>query len=114
MNKARTLISQLNVNEMANLRPTDTGLPVFIWVDEMGEFRTVEHNLPRIKVAEDSPTNLVAVISIDNNPKLLDGKLEYKKLKKVIEWVILNHDILMKHWNGNISTKEMFSKLISM
>lgn len=35
---------------MANLYPKHTGLPVVIWVDNVGSDRHLEHNLPRVKV----------------------------------------------------------------
>ena len=35
---------------MANLYPKHTGLPVIIWVDNVGSARNVQHNVPRVKV----------------------------------------------------------------
>jgi len=100
--------------EMANLRPEDTGLSVFIWVDEMGGVRRTGHDVPRLKVAEENPCNFVATVSIDIKPKVLEGDLEYKEMRKVLKWVSLNHDLLLKHWKGEISTKQMFTQVISL
>ena len=101
---------KLTVNEMANLRPSDTGLPVFIWVDEMGGYRKTKHSIPRLKIAIDDPSNQVAVLSISPTPKVLEGDIK-SGLDEIKKWITLNHALLMKHWDGNISTAELFKKL---
>ena len=108
MNNAKNLLDMLN--EMANLRPSDTGLSVFIWVDEMGGYRNTEHNIPRLKIAVDNPSNQVAVVSISETPELLEGglKLGFNKIKK---WIILNYPELLEHWNGDISTAVLFKNI---
>ncbi len=111
MSKAKDFTESFNVLEMANLRPGDTGLPVFVWVDEMGGYRKVPHSSPRLKIAMSSPKNIVVTVSIDNNPELLDGTLEGKELALVKQWIILNYDILSKHWKGEFSTRELFKEM---
>ena len=111
MSKARDVI---NMYEMANLRPSDTGLPFFVWIDEMGGYRKAGHHIPRLKIAKGSPDTFVAVVSIASDPKLLEGELEGKETKKLKQWINQNLEILIAHWNGDISTVELGRKIVPM
>ena len=101
--------------EMANLDVDDTGIPnVVIYVSEE------EHSTgPRIKVAKHrgdmrSHRNSFSV-SISFNPKVVAGDytkiVDSKTLKRILAWVKLNEDILLKYWNRDVSTSKMIGKL---
>ena len=108
MSKSKDII---NMMEMANLRPRNTGLSFFVWVDEMGEYRKDKHSTPRIKLAKDTPKNVIASVSINKNATVLTGNVEAGELTSVKKWVSLNYDLLIKHWKGDIDTFELFKKL---
>lgn len=97
--------------EMANLRPKNTGLTCFVWVDEMGEYRKDKHSIPRIILAKDNPKNFIASVSIDKNPDVLSGNVKEVELTSIKEWINLNFDLLIKHWKGDIDTVELFKNL---
>lgn len=95
--------------EMSNLQPRDTGLPVYIWLDEMGKHRKNKHSKPRLKVASDNPKNYIATIIIEEEPSLANGQLDGQTFKQVSGWIKLNLSCLLQHWYGEISTKELYS-----
>jgi len=99
--------------EMANLRKDETNLPVNVWLDESGKDRPVKHNSPRIKVQinKRSSTNvrMMYPVSICDEPDFLispkgdkDFDLTTKDLQKIARWIILNKDLLLRHWNKEI------------
>lgn len=102
--------------EMANFQTSDSGLPYNIWLDSAGKQRLVEHDIPRLKI-EIEPKNLVP-FSVSKKPKCLlkhyDKHIKddgiSKKIKKVYKWIIKNYDILMMHWNGEISDFEAMKR----
>jgi len=107
MTKAKEILGIINIQEMSNLRPVSTGLPVFVWLDDMGVDRKNKHQSPRLKIAEQRADNFVATISIAENPEILAGDLDLDIFNKVKEWIILNYDILVKQWNGEIEIIDM-------
>lgn len=98
---------------MANLYPKHTGLPVVIWVDNVGSDRHLEHNLPRVKVQNvrggGKRSDDVFSASISRNPEVLAGenKLSKKDWKEVQEFISSNYKLLMDHWNGEIDEYEL-------
>lgn len=104
--------------EMANLRISDTGLPVNIWLDEAGVQRNVQHAAPRLKFQNNysekaDPNNLIP-ISISTHPQVLAGtvRIKNKDLNTIKTFIILNESLLKEHWNGDISTIKMYSQLL--
>lgn len=95
--------------EMANLKPEETGLPVIVYVSDKGNS---QHG-PRIKVQNDyssKVTNDWFSITIETNAKVPNSqshikiKVKDKDLVKVKQWISLNKDLLLKYWNGAITT----------
>lgn len=95
--------------EMTNLKPEETGLPVIIYVSDKGNS---QHG-PRIKVQNDyssKVTNDWFSVTIANDAKVPDSqshikiKVKAKDIDKVKQWVRLNRDLLLKYWNGTITT----------
>lgn len=100
--------------EMANIRQTITGLPMIIWVDEMGSDRRVKHNTPRLKFQNSYSTNReddLLSISISENPKVLtkNKKINIKSsdIEFLKKWISERYNLLMDHWNGNIDTDDL-------
>ena len=95
---------------MSNISKEDTGLPYDIWIDDSGKDRKVRYNSPRLKV--DLGNGKSVSIKIDERPVVLAGDKTFRKSKEVLDWVSDNSDILLKHWNKEMSTSELISALI--
>jgi len=97
--------------EMANLFPEDTGLPVTVWVSPRGRAR----HAARIKVCRGPGNRMVpsntAVVAIEPEPRLVEGKLQADYLRPVMQWAILNREALLAYWNGEIGTGALIHRL---
>jgi len=98
--------------EMSNFFPNDTGLEHVIWIStKTGR----EKHGPRIKVfGKDGEIH----ISISDEPEIKKqlGKINIKKraLNKIFDFIKLNKDVLLSHWNGKISSKGLSDKIKSI
>jgi hypothetical protein len=113
---AKRVAAKFQIEAMANLRPSTTGVEdAVIWVSA-GEFsgKELQHG-PRIKVVlgdkitTDGLANAVSV-KLTNPPKIL-GKLPSKISRQVVKFVNLNREVLLRHWNGELDSKEMLELL---
>jgi len=104
--------------EMANFQPEDSGLPYGLWFDDAGKSRQNKHDTPRVKVRVKSD-NLIPV-SIAEQPEILlkgtqltkaEKELKGKPKDEVFDYISANHGIMLKHWNGEISTATLFADL---
>ena len=101
--------------EMANIPKSDTHLPYDIWVDSSGRFRNNKHFEPRIKIHFDD--NLIPFLIDKDNSSIPDSvkqQLGFDKIAKqrLIElWVKNHYELLMKHWKGEISDRELLNQL---
>lgn len=104
------MIKILNENqffEMANVSKKDTGLPYNIWIDSAGASRNTKHNIPRIKV--DTGNDLIPV-SISRSPEILVNK-KIPKFLEIQNYIIKYYDVLMSHWNKEITDKQALNLL---
>ena len=86
---------------MSNISPKKSGLPCVIWLDDQGIKRKVQHHVPRVKI---NSSGYWISISISENPKILrqDANIPHsvmKDIKKGIEYVSRNYDLLLKYNN---------------
>lgn len=101
----------MNLWEMANLRPKDTGIDnCVIWISS-GE--AVKYG-PRIKVAKglkwDSKNN--ATIPLTGMPRVIgDVGITQDDFSKIVKWIGINKEALMQFWNSELSTKEILDLL---
>ena len=97
--------------ETANLFPEDTGLPVTVWVSPRGRAR----HAARIKVCRGPGNRMVpsntAVVAIEPETRLMEGRLQAEYLQPVAQWVALNRDALLVYWNGEIGTGALIHRL---
>lgn len=98
-----------NLYEMANVSKQDTGLPYDIWVDSAGKDRRVSHG-PRIKVAVNGKSRRMPEISISDNPELKAGR-PFEGMNVVIKWVQKYKDVLLKHYNKELTDKQLLNLL---
>jgi hypothetical protein len=107
------------VCEMSRFNKEDTGLPVHIWIDDVGFERNVSHNLPRLKFQKTKKDSFVRSelipMSIEKHPRILVKtklpELSSKDIEKIKKWIKLNHDDLIKLWNGTMSVKQFVPRM---
>ena len=100
--------------EMSNLSNKSTGLDRVIYIST----KAGAMHGPRVKVYNSSVGRSRSTsISISDNPKVVtfDGaKIGGRELKKIKEWITLNKEVLLKHWNseqGYQTSDEVIPKL---
>ena len=92
--------------EMAIVSKVDTGLQYDICIDSVGCTRLTKYG-PFIKVAVDGKNKYTMPrISISTNPILKSGK-DFSGRGEVIRWVTKYCEVLLKHYNHEISDKEV-------
>lgn len=95
--------------EMANLFPEDTGLPVTVWVSPRGR------HAARIKVCRAPGNRMVpsntAVLRLEPEPALVEGKLPRRYLEPVVRWASQNRAALLRYWKGEIGTGVLIGSL---
>lgn len=110
MKKKRIIRNGVPIYNMANIDKRELGLPVNIWIESSYLGRNNQHHLPRLKIQiepnnDNSQSNLVPVL-ISKEPKLLVNKklgITNRELNKIFEFIKNNYDVLMQHWNNEIS-----------
>jgi len=90
--------------EMANLFPKHTGLPFVVWISYKGG---AQHDV-RVKVSPGPKAIPSEMISVAIRPRVrvVDGKMDATDLAALTRWIELNHDVLLKYWEGEIDTKD--------
>lgn len=89
--------------EMTNLRPRRTGLTVCVYVSE----RNSSHG-PRIKFMNGYgyvSVNKLCTMTVSDSPEIISDQrivLSSKDIGEIKRWVILNKDLLISLWNGEI------------
>ena len=120
-NLVRNIVSRFQTKSflleaMSNLRPKNTGVEgVVIWISA-GEFAGTEaQHGPRIKVVlGDKATSdgLKKAVSVRlTKPPVVLGKLPGKVQKQVLEFVAKNLDVLLRHWAGDLDSKDTIDLL---
>lgn len=105
--ESKTMPSDLDLYEMANLYPKNTNLPMTIWVSPKGNNR---HDI-RIKVnmAHGSSMDIsnTAEVAIRPSPRIVSGHLSSDDRDKVFKWIALNRIALIHYWDGSIDTIDL-------
>ena len=100
------------LQEMANISKDKTGLSYDIWLDSVGKDRKVSHRKPRLKVRLDNKE--LIPVSIEREPKILVKGKEIPKFRQFKKFILLNYDILMKHWNLEIEDDDVLDLIKSI
>lgn len=93
--------------EMANLRKHESGLPYDIWLDSAGCKRNTPHNVMRINVSIDN--ELIPVIIASQRD--IRPQKHFKRENEIISWTSNNYDTLFKHWNSELSDRQVLNIL---
>jgi hypothetical protein len=91
--------------EMANLSPKRTGLPFVVWISPgAGAPQDV-----RVKVSKGPKVHPSGLISVAMRPNVHvagGGNMSAHDLALLRKWVELNHDVIVKYWDGEIEYTE--------
>jgi Domain of unknown function (DUF4160) len=98
--------------EMANLSPTLTGLPMIVWISERGRAR---HDA-RVKVSlvhgRRAGPDGTASVSVRSTVEIVAGpELDGRDMELVRQWVEINREAIIAHWNGDLLTDEVIARL---
>jgi hypothetical protein len=98
--------------EMANLYPEDTGLPFVVWISTK---TGVPHDV-RVKVSlgpKMRPSEMTSV-AIRPTVRVVKGEISGANLALLTKWINLNREVIMKYWEGDISTKNAIAAVRPM
>jgi len=106
-----------NLFEMSNIRKSESGLPVNIYVSSGGSVNK-KHG-PRIKIMSNTadkfdPYQTISIImkkDITADDVIGYARVPPETLKQVRNYVNLNYDTLLAYWLDEISTGEMIQRL---
>lgn len=83
---------------ITNVYPEDTGLPFVIYVSQQQGVHDV-----RVKIGSATrPLPIVASVSVRPGVELLTGTLSNSDLDLVRQWIDLNRDVIIAHWEGDM------------
>src|ERR1022692_274500 len=91
--------------EMANLSPKRTGLPFVVWISPKAG---APHDV-RVKVSKGPRVHSSELVSVAIRPDVhvvSGGKMTAHDLALLKKWVELNHDVIVKYWDGDIEYTE--------
>ena len=90
--------------EMANLSPKRTGLPFVVWISPKAG---APHDV-RVRVSRSPQAHASELISVAIRPDVhvVGGSLSARDVALLREWVELNHDVIIKYWDGDIEYTE--------
>lgn len=105
--------------EMSNHFKEETGLSRVVWSSvKSGN----EKHGPRIKVQKTEANKAIPdewfSVTISDEPTIINNskkiKINAKELKKIKQWVLLNKEVLLAHWNGETSSLQLANSLKSI
>jgi hypothetical protein len=111
---------QDELEEMAGLRKSDSGLPVNLWLDDSSYYKRAGH-WKRIKFQGDhgdkaNPGNMFTM-TISENPEVMpkssEGKIKLpaKELERVRKFVINNYTLLSRLADQEITAFDFFKQM---
>ena len=103
--------NETNLNEMSTIRPRYSGLDYDVWVDNAGNGRNVQHNLPRLKVNVNGDK---IPVSISDSPDVLaknKKKDNIPNFRGLVKWIKLNKSLLLKFWSRQIEFDDLLNGL---
>mgnify|MGYP006928560087 CR=1 FL=1 len=109
------------VGEMSRLSPQETGLPIWIYVDDTGSYMASGHsNSYRYKFQQDRSAKnpklwmpvQVPLMKIMSNDTLPKCNISQKDIDKVLVWGDLNKDLLLQLKDNKITGREFKNSMV--
>lgn len=105
--------------EMSNLRKSETGLPVNIWLDDSGRWRKTPHG-NRIKFQGDAGNRVnidnAGCMSIEDVPQIFeqpkDLRLNSKQIKAIQQFIRNNKELIEQLGRTEISILEFGRRMV--
>ncbi len=100
----------ITLNEMANLRSDETGLPFIVFVNAK---HGSKHDA-RVKVGfNNKASSITCSFSVRPNIELVSGKCKLKdrELNLLRAWIELNKQVIIDLWDENIDQDTFLSKI---
>jgi hypothetical protein len=93
---------------MSNVQPAESGLPFVVYISE----QQGQHDV-RVKVAAGPKAPpFVASVSLRPTIELVAGKLSNRDVALVRQWIELNKDVIIAHWEGRMpSSRDVLNAL---
>ena len=118
MTEEENIWENQHLQEMSKLSKRMSGLPVNLWLDDSGTWKSSKH-WKKIKFQRDrgdkSSTRNMIPMSIEDEPKILvqNPKLEITQaeIKEVREFVSINKDLLIKLSDQQLDIDEFIKKM---
>jgi hypothetical protein len=105
--------------EMSRYSAKNSGLPHDIWFNDLGTHRVFKTRVPWVKIFMNLTGNFISV-SIGKNPRILlkrkrkakaENELKGKTKEEMFGFISRNHELILQHWKGGITTVELFKRL---
>src|ERR1017187_1906458 len=114
--KAVEYLSELELLLMSNVRPKTSGVEgTVIWISAGELSGTESQHGPRIKVVIGDSINaegLRDAVSVRlTTPPVVLGSLPSRVQRDVVQFVEKNRAVLLRHWNGELDSKEALDLL---
>jgi hypothetical protein len=96
---------------MANLYPDTNGMTMTVWVSPRGNPR---HDVRvNVNMTPGNQMNIAntAVVGVRPIPRVIAGELSPADTPAVFQWVVLNTDVLVAYWDGQIDAARMIQGL---
>lgn len=108
--------SGFQLEAMSNLLPKDTGVEgAVIWISAWEFYGVDSQHGPRIKVVlgnKITTEGLRDAVSVRiTDPPVVLGTLPGSIRKQVLRFVDRNRDVLLRHWNGELDSKDTLNLL---
>lgn len=105
-----TINGATSIYGMSNLKPSKTGQPFELWVDEIGSDHNVGHNLPRFK-PKANDVQLDIVLNENGNAKIINADTrkiqKFKYAKEAVKFIEKFQKPLLMHWYGEIDSADL-------
>jgi hypothetical protein len=90
---------------IANVSPKRTGLPFVVWISPKAG---APHDV-RVRVSKRLKTQSTELVSVAIRPQVHvigGGEITAYDLALLREWVELNHEVIIRYWDGDIEYTE--------
>ena len=98
----------LKLFEMVKVVPEDTKLPYVLWLHSSGSKKSKSHLQPELVVETDEG---MIPVSISSHPLILIDK-QIEGIEGVKEFIIKHMKDLVRHWDDEMSDREILNILI--